>query len=91
MKLAQLKIIIFVVVVVVIIIIIIIMQLPTLSVCFLLMTSKFTEPLVLVRTAIYWCIANCMKLNISKTKVISFSRKTYVLIYDYKLDRKSVV
>jgi hypothetical protein len=33
-----------------------------------------------------WCIANCMKLNISKTKVISFSRKTNVLIYDYKFE-----
>jgi hypothetical protein len=26
-----------------------------------------------------WCIANGMKLNISKTKVISFSKKTNVL------------
>jgi hypothetical protein len=32
-----------------------------------------------------WCTANCMKLNIGKTRVISFSRKTNVLIYDYKL------
>jgi hypothetical protein len=32
-----------------------------------------------------WCIANCMKLNITKTKVISFSKKTNVLIYDYTL------
>jgi hypothetical protein len=32
-----------------------------------------------------WCTANCMKLNIGKTKVISFSRKTNALIYDYKL------
>jgi hypothetical protein len=29
-----------------------------------------------------WCIANCMKLNIVKTRVISFSRKTDVLKYD---------
>jgi hypothetical protein len=28
-----------------------------------------------------WCIANCMKLNISETKVISFSRKTNALTY----------
>jgi hypothetical protein len=31
-----------------------------------------------------------MKLNISKTKVISFSRKTNVLIYDYKLCQSSI-
>jgi hypothetical protein len=32
-----------------------------------------------------WCTANFMKLNISKTRVISFSRKTNTFIYDYKL------
>jgi hypothetical protein len=37
-----------------------------------------------------WCIVNSMKLNISKTKVISFSRKTEVLIYDYKLCQSSM-
>jgi hypothetical protein len=37
-----------------------------------------------------WCTANCMKLNISKTKVTSFSRKTNVLIYDYKLCQPSI-
>ncbi|PNF20040.1 hypothetical protein B7P43_G05817 [Cryptotermes secundus] len=37
-----------------------------------------------------WCIANCMKLNISKTKVISFTRKTNLLIYDYKLFQTSI-
>jgi hypothetical protein len=37
-----------------------------------------------------WCIANCMELNISKTKFISFSRKTNVLIYDYKLCQSSI-
>jgi hypothetical protein len=37
-----------------------------------------------------WCIANCMKLNISKTKVISFSRKTNMLIYDYNLCQSSI-
>jgi hypothetical protein len=31
-----------------------------------------------------------MKLNISKTKVISFSRKTNVLIYEYKLCHSSI-
>jgi hypothetical protein len=31
-----------------------------------------------------------MKLNISKTKVISFSRKTNILIYDYKLCQSSI-
>jgi hypothetical protein len=31
-----------------------------------------------------------MKLNISKTKVISFSRKTKILIYDYNLCQSSI-
>jgi hypothetical protein len=31
-----------------------------------------------------------MKLNISKTKVISISRKTNILIYDYKLCHSSI-
>jgi hypothetical protein len=37
-----------------------------------------------------WCIANYMKLKMSKTRVISFSRKTKVLIYDYKICRSSI-
>jgi hypothetical protein len=37
-----------------------------------------------------WCTANFMKHNISKTRVISFSRKTNTLIYDYKLCQSSV-
>jgi hypothetical protein len=32
-----------------------------------------------------WCAANYMKLSIDKTKVIRFSRKTNILIYEYKL------
>jgi hypothetical protein len=32
-----------------------------------------------------WCTANFMKFNISKTRVISFSRKTNTLIYENKL------
>jgi hypothetical protein len=35
-------------------------------------------------------IANCTKLNIIKSEVISFSRKTNVLIYDYKLCQSSI-
>jgi hypothetical protein len=31
-----------------------------------------------------------MKLNMSKTEVISFSRKTNVLIYDYKFCHSSI-
>jgi hypothetical protein len=49
---------------------------------------KFSKPLILLRAATYytgWCIANYMKLNISRTKVITFSRKTNPLTYDYKL------
>jgi hypothetical protein len=37
-----------------------------------------------------WCIANCMKLNITKTRIISFSRKTNVPKYDYKLCQSSI-
>jgi hypothetical protein len=37
-----------------------------------------------------WCTANFMKLNISKTRVISFSRKTNTLTYDYKLCQSSI-
>jgi hypothetical protein len=37
-----------------------------------------------------WCIANFMELNISKTNVIYFSRKTNTLIYDYKLRQSSI-
>jgi hypothetical protein len=37
-----------------------------------------------------WCTANFMKLNISKTRVISFSRKANTLIYDYKLCQSSI-
>jgi hypothetical protein len=28
-----------------------------------------------------WCISNFMKLNVNKTRVISFSRKTNLLLY----------
>jgi hypothetical protein len=37
-----------------------------------------------------WCTVNYMKLNISKTKVMSFSRKTNILIYEYKLCQSSI-
>jgi hypothetical protein len=36
------------------------------------------------------CIANCMKLSISKTKVISFCRKTNILNYDSELCQSSI-
>jgi hypothetical protein len=32
-----------------------------------------------------WCATNYMKLNVDKTKVITFSRKTNTLIYGYKI------
>jgi hypothetical protein len=32
-----------------------------------------------------WCSANCMKLNINKTRVIAFTRRTNVLYYSYKI------
>jgi hypothetical protein len=37
-----------------------------------------------------WCTANFMKLNISKTRVISFSRKTNTLFFQYKLCHSSI-
>jgi hypothetical protein len=77
-----------------------VMQLLTLSIYILLTTSKSTDDkklqshLNLLKTAnlpqshissiLDWCTTNCMELDISKTKVIS-SRKTNLLIYDYKL------
>jgi hypothetical protein len=32
-----------------------------------------------------WCAANSMRLNINKTRVMSYSRKTNVLSYEYQL------
>jgi hypothetical protein len=37
-----------------------------------------------------WCTANYIILNISKTKVISFSWKSNILIYDYKHCQSSI-
>jgi hypothetical protein len=37
-----------------------------------------------------WCTDNYTKLNITKTKVMSFSRITSVLIYDYKFCQSSM-
>jgi hypothetical protein len=37
-----------------------------------------------------WCTANFMKLNINKTRVISFSRKTATLFFQYKLCHSSI-
>jgi hypothetical protein len=37
-----------------------------------------------------WCTASYTKVSISKTKVISFSRKTNILIHDYKFRHISV-
>jgi hypothetical protein len=37
-----------------------------------------------------WCTANFMKLNISKTRVISFSRKINTLLFHYKLCNSSI-
>jgi hypothetical protein len=32
-----------------------------------------------------WCVSNFMKLNVNKTRVICFSRKTNLRLFDYKL------
>jgi hypothetical protein len=37
-----------------------------------------------------WCTANLMKLNISKTRVIAFTRKTNILYYTYKMCNSSI-
>ena len=37
-----------------------------------------------------WCARNCMKLNISRTRVITFSRKTKGLYYVYKIQDSSI-
>jgi hypothetical protein len=37
-----------------------------------------------------WCSANYMKLNISKARVIAFTRKTNVLYYNYKICDSSI-
>jgi hypothetical protein len=37
-----------------------------------------------------WCTANCMKLNISNSRVISFFKKTNV-VFDYKLCQSSIL
>ena len=37
-----------------------------------------------------WCAANCMKLNVSKTRVIIFCRKTNGLYYVYKIQDSSI-
>jgi hypothetical protein len=37
-----------------------------------------------------WCTANFMKLNISKTSAVYFSRKNYTLVYHYKLCQSSI-
>jgi hypothetical protein len=36
-------------------------------------------------------VGDYSQLNISKTKVISFSRQTNVLIYDYKSSQSSII
>jgi len=37
-----------------------------------------------------WCKSNCMRLNISKCSVISYTRKRTPIVYDYKIDDRSV-
>jgi hypothetical protein len=52
-------------------------------------TIKFPEYCNVLQSYIFstqaWCTAEFMKLGVSKAKVISFFRKTNILIYDYKL------
>jgi hypothetical protein len=37
-----------------------------------------------------WCIANSMRLNTAKTRVVSYSRKTKFLSYNYQLCRATI-
>jgi hypothetical protein len=37
-----------------------------------------------------WCAANCMKLNVSKTRVLNFSRKTNGFYYVCKIQNSSI-
>jgi hypothetical protein len=77
-----------------------VMQLPTLSIYILLMISKSSivvkspQDCNLLQADINsvqgWCIASCMKLNISKTEVMCFSGKTNVLIYDCNFCQSSI-
>jgi hypothetical protein len=56
-------------------------------------TSKTAQPSNILKTAINgsmiltrgWCTANCMKLDVSKTKVTSYYRNSEVLTSDYEL------
>jgi hypothetical protein len=58
-----------------------------------LLTGQFYFYFIIIIIVIIqgWCIANCMKLNITKTRFISFSRKTNVLKYDYKLCQCTII
>jgi hypothetical protein len=38
-----------------------------------------------------WCSANLMKSNLSKIRVISFSRKTTILNYQYRLGNSFIL
>jgi hypothetical protein len=51
--------------------------------CFLLQTD--------IERVHKWCPANLMKPNLSKIKVISFSMKTTVLNYQYRLGNSSIL
>jgi hypothetical protein len=72
-----------------------VMQLHTQRIYILLTIWKSTDPLNLskdwnllqpdINSIQNWCTAICMKLSISKTKILSFSRNTNTLIYDYRL------
>jgi hypothetical protein len=66
----------------------------TLDTYYLLMMTKFFVLSILPMTTSLqadikriqaWCAANCMKLNVSKSRVITFSRKTNGLYYLYKI------
>jgi hypothetical protein len=74
-------------------------QLPTPSI-YLLLILKFTVPLYLLKTAIFyslrtdsvrgWYTTSHVKLTINKPRVTSFSRKADLLIYEHKFCQSSI-
>jgi hypothetical protein len=38
-----------------------------------------------------WCLANCMRSNFSKIRVVSFTRETNVLNYQYRLENSVIL
>jgi hypothetical protein len=66
------------------------MQLSTLCVHVLLMILKSPEDCNLLETDVSFVHRSSFETSISKTEIISFSRKTNILIYYYKICKSSI-